>query len=51
MFSDVRAATVVTQRCVKHAFAAIDLCFLRGLCRGVNLKTAGVTDRVLYGRL
>jgi hypothetical protein len=40
----VRAATVAMQRRGKHTSTTIErLCFLRGPCRGVILKTFGAT--------
>jgi hypothetical protein len=39
LFYVVRAATVVNHWCGKHASIIERLCFLRGPCRGVILKT------------
>jgi hypothetical protein len=45
VFYVVRAATVAVQRRGKHASAKIKaLCFLRGPCRWVFLKTVGETE-------
>jgi hypothetical protein len=52
----VCVATNAMQRSGKHASTTTEgLCFLRGPCRGVVLKTTGATQlvqsSVLYGRL
>jgi hypothetical protein len=42
VFYVVCAAPVAMQRCCKHASTTVEgLCFLRGPCRGVILKTIG----------
>jgi hypothetical protein len=42
----VRTTIIYMQRCGKNIFTIEGLCFLRGPCRGVILKTTGAADQL-----